>query len=347
MHRVIILLLISSRTLSLSSNSVSCPEISLPVITGKVTSEEVNEASGLVHSQKSRDILWTLNDSEGPPTIYALALDGTLVGSLTLDGASNIDWEAIEIATCPRRCIDNSNHCLYIGDIGDNLGTRSAIDIYIVPEPSKSELDQFFVSTTNWTKQSFRYPNHMKLDSEAMIIDPSTKDLFLISKSSQSKAKVFVGSLEQDDDEFLKDLGIQMPIYVVTDASLSITDEFLTRIVFRSRTDCIMYQGSHSTTVKDILKMDPDDYCELSLVNLKSQGEAIALNPNGQSYQILSEGVNQDLVQFQFINSNGSGQNCTIVPNTTTVSNGNNKSSTVRTKFASNIVFMIVFVLLS
>ena len=50
---------------------------------GFVTNPQINEASGLVASQTHSDLFWTLNDSDGPNCIYALAKNGTL-GSVDL-----------------------------------------------------------------------------------------------------------------------------------------------------------------------------------------------------------------------------------------------------------------------
>ena len=75
---------------------------------GFVTDPSVNEASGLVMSQINKDVFWTLNDSadddsDGPSCVYALAVNGTLLYTLCLEGASNYDWEAISIAPCDSR----------------------------------------------------------------------------------------------------------------------------------------------------------------------------------------------------------------------------------------------------
>ena len=75
---------------------------------GFVTNPQINEASGLVASQTHSDLFWTLNDSDGPNCIYALAQNGTLVLTLCLEYAENFDWEAIATAPCNKKYMIHS-----------------------------------------------------------------------------------------------------------------------------------------------------------------------------------------------------------------------------------------------
>ena len=80
-----------------------CPKIDvLGQSVGKVTSPQINEASGLVASQVNTGIFWTLNDSTGPSCIYALKMGGSLTKTICLKGAVNVDWEAIATAPCSK-----------------------------------------------------------------------------------------------------------------------------------------------------------------------------------------------------------------------------------------------------
>lgn len=78
-----------------------CPSVSYPGLNvGTVTDPKVDEASGLVASQFNPGVFWTLNDSEGPSCLYALAVNGSLLHTMCLEGAINYDWEAISTAPC-------------------------------------------------------------------------------------------------------------------------------------------------------------------------------------------------------------------------------------------------------
>ena len=81
-----------------------CPQTSGKKV-GTVTSPSINEASGLVASQTHYldAVLWTLNDSGGPPCIYALIKSGARILTLCLSHAKNYDWEAISTAPCDKK----------------------------------------------------------------------------------------------------------------------------------------------------------------------------------------------------------------------------------------------------
>ena len=81
--------------------------------TGVVTDHDIDEASGCAVSRLNRNVLYTLNDHGGKNRVYAVNINGTLVGELTIDGATNVDWEDLAVGPC-----DNTNSfssCIYIG----------------------------------------------------------------------------------------------------------------------------------------------------------------------------------------------------------------------------------------
>jgi len=79
---------------------------------------EVSETSGLVFH---KGLLWTHNDSGGKPVLYGLdTTSAKIVSRLTVSNASAIDWEEIT----------SDEDYLYIGDFGNNSGTRRDLTIY-------------------------------------------------------------------------------------------------------------------------------------------------------------------------------------------------------------------------
>ena len=93
--------------LSVLNPTTICPQIDYPgKEVGFVTDPSVDEASGLAASQINHDVFWTLNDSDGPSCVYALAMNGTLLYTLCLEGALNFDWEAVSIAPCDSKYVN-------------------------------------------------------------------------------------------------------------------------------------------------------------------------------------------------------------------------------------------------
>ena len=91
----------------------------------------IDESSGLIASRTSPGSYWTHNDAGNGPLIYAFDSQGRSRGVWQVTGATAVDWEDLSAGPGPK---PDTNY-LYIGDIGDNDGTRSEIVVYRIPEP--------------------------------------------------------------------------------------------------------------------------------------------------------------------------------------------------------------------
>lgn len=91
---------------------------------------ELNELSGLAVSRRHCDVAWGHNDSGDGPTVYAVRIStGELLSVVELEGISAYDWEDMALGAC------GDSWCLYLADIGDNLGNRASIQIQRIEEP--------------------------------------------------------------------------------------------------------------------------------------------------------------------------------------------------------------------
>ena len=104
-------------------------ELSLPA--PPVPNTTLNAVSGLAASRAHDGVMWAHNDSGGAASVYGIGADGTDLGTWTLTGATNRDWEDMAIGAGP----DGPGDFLYLADIGDNLRARTEIVVYRVPEP--------------------------------------------------------------------------------------------------------------------------------------------------------------------------------------------------------------------
>ncbi len=149
---------------------------------GLLQHDAIDEASGLVASRRNPDILWTHNDSGDKPRLFALDGKGRHVGIFTILGAENRDWEDIAIGPGPREGRDY----LYIADIGDNRNKHDVGYIYRVAEPVLSPKQAPLRSALGDVEViRFRYPDGPH-DAEALLSDPLTGDLFIVSKEKKS-----------------------------------------------------------------------------------------------------------------------------------------------------------------
>ena len=171
-----------------------CDRFGSGVVSGHVKSSKLTEISGVVASRRHPGVYWTHNDSGGKPEFYALTLDGTDLGAYPLTGATAVDWE--DIAIGPKRGATGSY--LYAGDIGDNaaelpgvMGTpRDHITVYRVAEPAAAPHAPG-ATLGGVEKFTLHYPAGAN-DAEAMLVDPVSGDLVIITKSPLGLSRVMV-----------------------------------------------------------------------------------------------------------------------------------------------------------
>lgn len=276
--------------------ATQCPNIAWPgQVTGTVTDPRVDEASGLAASQKNEGVFWTLNDSDKPACLYALTASGQVIHELCLDGAENFDWEAVATA----HCADDGSEdmCLYVGDIGDNRYERQGvITIYRVPEPDLSQENVGHTKTQNWTSVQFVYPQRQPFNAEAMLIDPNTRELLIVTKSKEPPySYVFLTSIDAPDQSEMEDTGLTLPLPLVTDASCSADGQVvIVRIYFGAFLWPRRDRRGRSQRVLDIMR---EQAC-FAPVGIQKQGESAAMDLLGQSYYVHSEGVGQEIIRF-------------------------------------------------
>jgi hypothetical protein len=135
--------------------------------------DELAEASGITASRRTPGAFWAVNDSE-QPVIYALDAKGVVTGRVRVTGATVEDWEAIAVGPC------RSGTCLYVGDIGDNNGTRKQITIYRVPEPAIGD-------DMTATAEVFHatYPDGPQ-DAESLVLT-SDGSLYIVTKGEKGR----------------------------------------------------------------------------------------------------------------------------------------------------------------
>jgi hypothetical protein len=141
----------------------------------RVTLPDLREASGIAPGPVA-DRLWALNDS-GKPTLFALDAHGAVTRRVQLAGATVDDWEAVASGRCP------SGSCLYIGDIGDNNGSRAQVAVYRVSEPSPA------AATVPADAFTARYPDGAH-DAETLLVAPDGR-LYIVTKGSAGAVAIY------------------------------------------------------------------------------------------------------------------------------------------------------------
>lgn len=144
---------------------------------GAIDSTEIGELSGLAASRLHPGVLWAHNDSGDSARVFALAEDGTALGTYEVSGAEAIDWEDIAVGPGPAP----GSSAIFIGDIGDNLFARTdGVTVHRVLEPDARPdgTDRPLLGTE---PLRLIYPDG-PADAEALIVDPSSGDLVIVTK---------------------------------------------------------------------------------------------------------------------------------------------------------------------
>lgn len=143
------------------------------IVAGQLASDELVEASGLARSQRSTDLLWSMNDGGSRPRLHAFDGSGFDRGRVKLDGVKNRDWEDLASFS-----IDGTPYLL-VADTGDNDARRDDVSLHVVLEPDLTEDDKVKVDPA-WSID-LRYPDGPR-DVEAVAVDAANESILLLSK---------------------------------------------------------------------------------------------------------------------------------------------------------------------
>lgn len=158
---------------------------------GRVASPELTELSGLAASRLVDGVLYAHNDSGDTARVFVLGVDGSHLGTITLEGAPAIDFEDIAVGPGP-----DGEPWVYVGDIGDNAaragGTpRDGIVVHRFPEPRVDPAGAPLSVSLTAEPLALTYPGAAH-DAEALAVDPADGDLYLLSKDDVGPSTLYV-----------------------------------------------------------------------------------------------------------------------------------------------------------
>ena len=150
-----------------------------PRIVGRIQAPGLAELSGIAASRNKPGRFWAHNDSGGDPVLFCLTRTGASCGTTAIEGAEVVDWEDIAAFAGPH------GSELYIADTGDNKRERESVTIYRLGEP------RIGATTASARATVVKYPGAAR-DAEALIVEPSSGDLYIVTKEYTQAARVFV-----------------------------------------------------------------------------------------------------------------------------------------------------------
>lgn len=254
----------------------------------------LTEASGLAASRAHAGVLWSHDDSGGAPEVFALGLDGTDRGQVTVAGAPAVDWE--DIALLPGR--DGGVDRLVIADIGDNpgAGERDTVParLVIVDEPTPPGSGASGAAGPA-TVVDVAYPDGAR-DAETVLADPRTGDVFVVSKQWDgaptgvyrvpAPALTASGAAPVTLD---RAGSVGGPAILATGGDVSPDGSI---IALRTYPDVRLWDRGPDETVAQALGRPPA--CTVPVV--ERQGEAVAFTADGRGVVTISEGADVPLL---------------------------------------------------
>lgn len=233
---------------------------------------KLEEASGLVASSRNPGMLWSHNDSGNPADIFLIDSTAATRKVFKLPGLENRDWEDIARGPGPE---ENVSY-LYIGDIGDNLFQYDLKYIYRFREPSLE--DQKTITGVDTLTVALEGG---AIDSETLMIDPSTRNLYIVSKRD-NKVRVY-----EIVYPFTK--GIQNGNKICTLTVSGITGGDISpdgnEVLLKSYERVFYWKKTGNESIAELLKTPPTELA----YRREPQGEGIAWAIDGSGFYTLSE----------------------------------------------------------
>ncbi len=271
-----------------------CRGVGPGVTRGKLPTRGLDEVSGLVASRVQPNLLWVHNDSGDGARIYAIETSGELRMQVDLRGADAVDYEDIAWGPGP---IEGQNY-LYVADIGDNLARRQWVQIYRLPEPDVASRSERKI-TVPVERIDLAYEGGPR-DAEALIIDPQSGDLYIVSKGA-----------------FFARKDAPMPVFRVPRGELErrkVTAKLVATVALGPVTAADVLPDGSGVAVRNYKRLRfwprasgqplfaalSGDFCEWPLADARKQGEAFGFRADGRGYFTISEGSQQPIYEFSF-----------------------------------------------
>jgi hypothetical protein len=279
---IVILTLSTLVACKLDIPSVDQTQFADPTTT-PVTPGQIDEASGIADSRSLPGNLWVEQDGGNAAAMTLLGYDGKVKGTVTIN-ATNRDWEEMAIGPGPTAGVNY----IYMGDIGDNNGNTPILQIYRFPEPTAAN-----ATVTQYERINFRYPDGPR-DAEAMFVDPTTRDIYIISKREPNVHLYRIAYPQNINEVAVAELLGTMNMTFVTGAAISPDGS---EIMVRTYTEIRYWKRESGQSIADALQRGNSRSLPY---RVEPQGEAICFDRNASGYFTLSERANASSVNLYY-----------------------------------------------
>lgn len=258
---------------------------------GILDSPEIDEASGIASSKVNRGMFWIHNDSGDEARIFLIDNKGHLKVTVHFKDLKNRDWEDIAVGPGPEKGVSY----VYIGEIGDNLGIHKHKYIYRVEEPDLKKairLNRRDTTVSSVDSIKFELSDHAR-DAEALMIDPTTKNLYVISKRDPEVNVYILPYPQSTTSSTTARIAMQLPYTQIVAADISSNGK---EVLIKSYKDVFYWRKEKKESLEELLKKEPKHLPYA----VEPQGEAITFDRSGKGYYTVSEEANQKKPHLMF-----------------------------------------------
>ena len=257
---------------------------------GKVT-RKLEEASGLVSSVTNAGHLWVINDSGNEPEVYLIDDKAEVVLTCKLEKIKNRDWEDIAIGKAP----GSDEMFVYVAEVGDNEAKYDFKYLYRFVEPVMTEDKKISIEHTQVMVVSL--PDGAR-DMEAIAIDHTTGDLYLVSKREEN-VSVYSVPFNQliDGDTIVPQKVVTLPYHNVVAADVSFGGK---EILMKTYDEILYWNTGDSLNLVQAIQL------QATTLNYspEPQGESIAWTLDGSGFYTLSESVDDEAAKLYYYKRN-------------------------------------------
>lgn len=235
----------------------------------------LEEISGGAASAVNPGLFWLHNDSGNAPEIYLVdeALEIKATCPLPVE---NRDWEDMAVGPGPVPGVSY----IYLAEIGDNVAKYPTKYIYRFPEPgwdgATARLDAGKIDTI-----SFRLEGKNK-DTETLLIDPATRDLYIISKRDEP-VWLYALNYPYPTDTLTEAKKVQsLPFTQIVGGDISPDGK---QILLKNYEHVFYWENMKGATIPELLKTKPFEVP----YEIEPQGEAIMWARDQSGFYTVSE----------------------------------------------------------
>lgn len=232
----------------------------------------MDEASGIADCKSMPGNIWVHQDRGNQAQLILLSHSGTIRKRIFISGAHNRDWEDMARASGP---VDGRSY-IYIAESGDNSSIETTYSIFRFEEPSAAT-----DTVKSFERIVFKYPDGSH-DAEAMFVDNTTKDIFIITKRDAVSRLYKLAYPQQTTGT---STAVLAGVFTFSGATGAAASDDGKEILIKTYTSIYYWKKQSSETIETLLAKKPLvlDY------ETEPQGEALCFTSEGSGFFTLSE----------------------------------------------------------